>query len=245
MVPAHASVQLELLSVVVVEVHTKHLRRVQSVAPASEVAPSASTRKALVVHIVGVAHEHEPQLVREVCPHEPLGIPVFRSVAHVGVAEESAVHAALQCEVEHGLLVAVVNARHSRQVALVVVCLHLLYDGRGKVFQSRLSVSRHELLAVHLYLLHLLSVDGHLAVVVYLCARQTLYQLFYHRAFRRPVSRRVVHQRVFSHHHPCGMSRHGGSLQHRGFRSEHHLAHVGVRAVLHLHVLESRDVSHA
>ncbi len=46
----------------------------------------------------------------------------------------------------------------------------------GEVLHGRLGVAGHKLLAVHEDLLHLLAVDGYLAVVAHLRAGQTLHQ---------------------------------------------------------------------
>ena len=225
-VPSHASVKAQLVFLFVVEVETEHLRRLQSAPSAAE--PSASPAEAAVVGVVGAAESHQPQLVGKPHSHEPCGIAVFSSVREVGVRQQSFVHAFLYSEVEHGLFLAVVDARHPGEVALLVVRFHLLYYRGRQVFQSGLGVSHHKLLAVYENLLYLLAVDCYVSVVVNLGSRQSFYQLFDHRPLGSPVGRSVVDKRVFACGHLQGAAGHGGPLQHYGvgfhaYRAQRHV----------------------
>ena len=206
------SVKAQLVFLFIVEVETEHLRRLQSAPSAAE--PSASPAEAAVVGVVGAAESHQPQLVGKPHCHEPCGIAVFSSVREVGVRQQSFVHALLYSEVEHGLFLAVVDARHPGEVALLVVRFHLLYYRGRQVFQSGLGVSHHKLLAVYENLLYLLAVDCYVSVVVNLGSRQSFYQLFDHRPLGSPVGCSVVNKRVFACGHLQGAAGHGSPLQH-------------------------------
>ena len=136
--------------------------------------------------------------------------------AAVDVGKHAAVHAAFQSEVEHHLFVAVVNAGDTAQVALLVVGLDAVYDGRGQVLDGCLRVAGHELLAVDLDFLHLLAVDLDVSFIIDLGAGELLYQLLDNRAFRGAVGTRIIYDSIvfgghFSHvlHHLCAFQHHG------------------------------------
>ena len=101
--------------------------------------------------------------------------------------EEGPSYPALQLEMLHlndlhergfkglGKTIAVIDACYARLVAFLVVGFDAFYDTRREVFHSRLRVAGKKLFAVDLYLLYLLTVDGYLAIVAYLCSRKTLH----------------------------------------------------------------------
>ena len=220
MVPAHASVHLQLVILpvflLVVEVGAQHLRRLQA-APTSAEA-SAAPAESAPVDVLGIAESEHAELVFEAHRHGAGGVAVLGSVGQVGVGDETLVHALLHTEVENGLFLAVVDAGDTGQVALLVIRFHLFYNGCGQVLQCRLGVAHHEFLAVHENLLHLLAVDGDVAVVVNLCSWQALYQLLHHRPLWSAVGRGVVDECVLLCRHFQRASGHGGSLQHYGVR---------------------------
>ena len=243
MVPSHAAVNLQRVLLFVVEVHASHLRGVEPVAPSAE--ESATTAKSHVVDVVGVAHAEELEVAFHVAAEGAGAIPVLGANASVGIGHDALVHSGLHAEVEHRLLLAVVDARHPRQVALLVVGLHLVNDRRGDVFHGRLGVASHELLAVDKYFLHLLAVDGNLAVVAHLRARQALDQFLDGGALRRAVSVGVILERVFLHHHLLGLCRHGGFLQHDGVGGEAQRAEVDIGTLLNADGAAEGLVAHA
>ena len=63
MIPAHATVELELILLLVVEVHAEHLGGVQSLSLLSPSATAATAREAHVVDIVGTGEEHHAGIV--------------------------------------------------------------------------------------------------------------------------------------------------------------------------------------
>ena len=138
----------------------------------------------------------------------------MRAVREVGIGEDTLVHAALNAEVEHGLLVAVVDAGDLGKVALLVIRLHLIDDAGGKVLHRRLGIADHKLLTVHLYLLHLLTVDGYLAVVANLRTGQTLHQFFDGGTFRCAERRSIIYKGVLAERHLRCVGSDGGALEH-------------------------------
>ena len=121
-------------------------------------------------------------------------------------------------EVEHGLFVAVFNARDTGLIALLVVELHVLDDGDGQVLQRRLCVTEHELLAVDEDLLHLLNIDGDIAVLVDLCTWHTFDEFLDGRAFRGAVGIGVEHEGVFLYDDLCCTACNDGLLEHDALR---------------------------
>ena len=203
-VPAQGSVPLPGLAVVVVHVDARHLGVVESLAGLSESAPSAAA-KHHVADVVGREETHHAEVVLEVGRHATLAIAPVVAHGEVDVGEESFVHAFLHAEVEHGLLFAVVDARDTGQVALLVVGLHLVDDGGGEVLQRRLGIAGHKLLAIHEDLLHLLAVDLDRPVVADLCAGQHLDQGLDGRSLCHAVGGGVILEGVILEHDLRGL----------------------------------------
>ena len=160
-VPAQTGVYPQLLAVVVVEVGAQHLTGVQS----------ATVPLFLVV---GVAQHHEAGIVSEAAARATCGIAFVCSPSHIDVGHVATVHALLDGEVQHRFLVAVLDARDAGLVALLVVELHVLDNRNGYVLQGGLRVAQHEFLSVNQYLLHRLSVDGDISVLVDVGSRHSL-----------------------------------------------------------------------
>ena len=193
MVPAHGAVPLQFVLLLVVEVQRTHLCCLQAVAAtATEAAATATTAKAHVVDIVGIDKGHRAPVVLHHGTHGTTTVAATRANAGIDVGKHTAVHAALQSEVEHRLVVAVVDARHATQVALLVVGFYAVHDRGGQVLDGRLRVAGHELLAVDEDLLHRLAIDLDGAVVVDLGTGQLLHQFLHHRALRGLIGRSII-----------------------------------------------------
>ena len=160
----------------------------------------------------------------------------MRAVCKVGVGEQSLVHAGFQSEVEHGLLVAVIDTRNASEVALLVISLDTVDDVGGKVLHCCLGVAHHEFLSVHFYLLNFLAVDGYLAVVAHLCARQTLHKFFDGGAFGCAERRGIIYKGVFLERNLGCIGCYGGSLQGYSRRCEHYVADRNIVVVADRHV---------
>ena len=151
---------------------------------------------------------------------------MLRTSGYVEVGHVAPVHALLDGEVEHRLLVAVLNAGDTCLVALLVVELHGLDNADGYVLERRLHVAEHELLAVQQNLLHHLAIDRDVAVVVDLGTRYALDKLLNRRALRRAVSIGVIDQRVLLHDDLCGTARYHRLAQHDCVRRHNHFAQL-------------------
>ena len=106
-VPAEAEVDLQLIVVVVVQVGAEHLTGVKSAA-----VPPAG----VLLLVVEIAEEHDAGLVGEAAAHHPRGIAVLGTCGQVEVGHIATVHAFLDAEVEHGLLLTVFDAGDARLI---------------------------------------------------------------------------------------------------------------------------------
>ena len=215
MVVAHAAAHFELpglaffLAVFPVEVEAGVLCGRQSVVAA----PAARAAKAHVVGVVDGAESRDVRLVGEARYEDAARIAVLRTVGHVGVRDPRLVQGALGGQVEHGGLLAVVDARLFGIFALLVIGLDLADELRRQVFHGHLGVALEEVLAIDEKLRHGLSVPLDCAVVLHLDARQLLDERFDGRAFGRAVGRGVKDGGVFLLLHACGGGLHDGGPQ--------------------------------
>ncbi len=168
----------------------------------------------------------------------------MRSVASIHIAEYAFVHAFLYREVESHVLIAVGYAGNPFPVALLVVGFHLLHYRHRQVLQGCLGVAGHKLLAVHLYLVHRLSVDGDVSFVVNRCAWEQFHQFLYHRTLRRTVRCTVVDERVFHQRNLQSLRRSRHFLEHHGIRPHGDFAHIEVVVIGNDDVLHVRGISH-
>ena len=192
MVPAHAGVNLQLLAVVVVQVRTQHLTGVQT----TTVPPAG-----ILFLVVEVAHQHKAHIIGKAATHAARGVAMLSTASNIEVGHIAAIHTFLNGEVEHGLLVAVLDTRDAGLVALLVVELHILDDAHRQVLQRRLHIAQHKLLTVDQNLLNGLAVDGDITVLIDFGTRHTLDELLDGRALWRAEGIGVINQRVFLHHH--------------------------------------------
>ena len=177
MVPVDAGLGNEEVGLLVVVVQHTRLHGVQTIAAhtatAAEAA-TATTAKAHVVGVVGVSHSHDAVVATHVHTEDAACVAVLRTCGQVDVGHRTAVHAGAQSEVEHRLLVAVVNTGNTSQVALLVVGADALDDAGRQVLQGCLSIA--ELLVVDLNLRYLLTVNLDVTVIVDFGTRQSLHQ---------------------------------------------------------------------
>ena len=224
MVPAHRGIELQTVFLFIVVVDANHLAGVQSISATESTARSTAAKSA-VAGIVGVAEEEEAVVAIEISPHSSEAVAALVAHSEVDVGNHTLVHTLLHAEVEHGLLLSVVDARHLGQVALLIVGLDFVDDAGGQVLEGSLCIARHKFLAVNEYFLHLLTVNLDGTVVAHLCTRQSLHKFFHHRPFRCAVGGRVVDEGVLLERHFLCHSRHHGPLQHDGVSPNDHVAH--------------------
>ena len=214
MVPPCAGINDDFIFLLVVEVDASHLRGIQSVAPLSE--GTAAAAESHVVDVVGIAHSHDAHILVEIAAEESAGVTVVVTHTDVSVGHESFIHAGLHAEVEHGLLIAVIDAGDAGEVTLLLIGLHLINNTCGNILQGCLGVAGHKLLTVDQNLLHLLAVDGNLTVVANLCAGQPLHEFLNGGTLRCTVSCSIIYKGVFFQHHLLRLRRHLSALQHNG-----------------------------
>ena len=110
MVPAHASVYLQLIAIIVVQVQTRHLRGVQALTTSTESATAATTGETHIVSIVGIGHEEQLEVVLHHATKDTARITVFGTGCQVGINHDTLVHTGLNTKIEDGFLFTVLNA---------------------------------------------------------------------------------------------------------------------------------------
>ena len=220
--PCHSSAGLQVLVILVADVEGTRLGGALAVV----VAPSApaSSREIAVVHVVGIPHEGVSHGAEGLHGRQSYAVAAVGAYAHVGVHLQAVACAALGNKFQHEVVLAVVDVGHSRQVAFLIVGLHLVDDIRWQVLHHGIVVSRHEVASVHLEFLHTLAVDGDGAVVVDFRTGQCLHQCLDDRAFGHAEGVGVIYQRVVLHHHLRDVGRHLCPFQLHGVGFHQYLA---------------------
>ena len=139
------------------------------------------------------------------------------TASQVEVGHVPAVHTLLDGEVEHRLLLSVLNTCDTSLVALLVVELHILDDGNRQVLQRRLHITEHELLTVEQDLFYLLAIHGNITVLIHLSTRHTFDEFLDGGTFGRSEGIRIIHQRIFLHHHLRSLGCDNCLFQHHAF----------------------------
>ena len=154
------------------------------------------------------------------------------TISYIGVGLQTVTCTSLGDKLQHEVVVAIVHASQSRQIALLVVCLHLINDIRGQVLHHRIIVARHEVTSVELEFLHILAVDGDLAIIIDFGTWQRFHKCFYHRAFWHTERIGVVNDGIVLNHHLRDIGCHHGLFQLHGIRF--HLQATGVERTVRL-----------
>ena len=241
-VPSDAAVYFDDVFLFIVDIHATHLRGVEAIAVSAKAATSA---KSHVVDIVGVAHSKDTGRLVKPSAEESFGIPVLGTHTEIDVGHGSLAHASLGTEVEHRLLVTVVDAGDTCQVALLIVGFHLVDDACRDILHGRLGVTGHKLFTVEHDLFHLLAVDGDLTVVAHLSAGQSLDEFLDGGAFGGTVSSAVIYKGVLLECHLQCLSRHLCLFEHHGIGVDNDVAQSQVVLSLHLQTLDGRDIADA
>ena len=186
MVPADAGIKLQAVFLLVVQVEARHFRCCQTLSAASETTTAA--RESHIVDIIGTQGNKNLQVGALHTSKDTTAITMTGSCRQVGIHHISFIHTPLDTEVQHGLLLTIVDTTDTGKVTLLVISPHPLNDRRRQVFHCRLRVTRHELLTVNQDFLHFLTIDGHLTSVIHLCARQFTHQFLYDRSFWGTIS---------------------------------------------------------
>ena len=236
MIPAERGIKLELVLQLIVVVGSYHLAGIQAIGTAESSTGSTAT-ESTVAGIIGIGKEHESVVVIEITTHTTHIVAALVTYTQVDVGNQTLVHTLLHTEVEHGLLLAIIDAGYLREITLLIIRLDLVDDAGRQVFQGSLGIARHKLLAIHENLLHFLTINLDGTIVAYLSTRQTLDEFLYHRTFRCTVGCRIIDEGILLQVH---LLRHGsnhGTLQHDGICTENHIAHCQILVIRNLDTL--------
>ena len=143
---------------------------------------------------------------------------MFGTTSQVEVGHVPVVHTLLDGEVEHRLLLPVLNTRDASLITLLIVELYVLDDGDRQVLQRRLHITEHKLLTIEQDLLHLLAIHGDITILIHLSTRHTFDELLNGRAFRCTEGIRIIYQRILFHHHLRSLCCDNGLFQHHALR---------------------------
>ena len=179
MVPAHATIEFQTVFLFIVDIDTKHLRGIQSLTLTSPSASTASTRETHIIHIVSTRKEHHLHVILHHSTHTSACITVLSTYGKIDIGHQTAIHTFLDTEVEDSLLLTILDARDTRQIALLIIGTDAFNDVRGQVLQGRLRITRHELLTIDENLLDLLTIDLDSTIVADLSTREALDEFFY------------------------------------------------------------------
>ena len=173
------------------------------------------------------AATHEGALPAGVVHHALLGRNVVTATGHY-VAEDAVHHALLDAQVNHGLILTVVDAGEGGLLALLLNHLHLLDEFGGDVLGGQLRVVQEEGLAVDGNLGDGFTVGGDGAVLVHFHTGELLKEVFQHIVVADLEGRGVVFHRIFLDDDGVTHGAHGRSVQH--FQVLFHLddAQVGI-----------------
>ena len=235
MVPAYATVEGQLTSLLVVHVQTDHLRSGQSLTAHTETATTAA--KAHIIDVVGTSHHHQCHILLHQTVKRTGRITATRTDTHIIVGHETSVHTWLDTKVEHGLLLTIVDTADTSQVTLLVVSLDTVNDVRRQILHGSLRIARHELLTINENLLHLLTIDLDTSVIVDLSTRQALHQFLNHRSLRSTESSGIIHKGVSLQRDLGSMASDRSTLQHDGIGLQRDRAKLDILVGLHIDAL--------
>ena len=201
------------------EVATSHLAGGQTAT-----APAAKATPALASGVVGVAeHGHTPR-VHEARQAKVAGVAAMGAYSAVEVQAPSLAHPLADGEVEHGLLLAVVDTRDTGVVALAVVGLDLTDHAGFQVLQGCLGVAAEELFLVDQDLLDLLTIDLNGTFLGDLGTGELLQQSLEVGACGHTEGVGVIDEGVGLHFHLRGLGGDHGVLQQPGIVLQHNLS---------------------
>ena len=221
MVEVHTGLGNNQFGLLIVEVHHTGLGSIQTAAAHAHTATKASATAAthtLVVGIVGIQHTHNAIVITHIHTKQTTRVAVLSTNTQIDIDHRTTVHTCTDTEVEHRLLVTVINTGDTSQVALLVIRANLFNNRSRQVFQCRLSVT--EILTINLDLRHLLTIDGDVTVLIDISTRHTLHQFLHHGALWNTISIGIEDQGVTLRLHLGQVSRHCSTLQHDGIRRQ-------------------------
>ena len=110
MVPAHTSVDLQFVGLLIVEVHAHHLIGCQTLTTTTETAATATTAgEAHIVGVVGICHKEHLKVVLHHTTEDTTCIAVLGTCGKVGIGHDTFVHTSLDTEIEYRFLLTVLD----------------------------------------------------------------------------------------------------------------------------------------
>ena len=162
---------------------------------------STTSREVSVIHVVGIGHESIAHRTEGFHCCQTQTIAIVGTIAQIWISLYTVAGTALGDKLECEIIITIVDTRHARQVALIVVGLYLIDYIRGQVLHHGIIVARHKVTTVEFELTHFLTIDTDLAIVVDLCTWEGLHQCFDDRAFWHTEGIRIIHHRIITNHH--------------------------------------------
>lgn len=77
-----------------------------------------------------------PVVVGKIATHTTHIVAILVTHTQVDIGNHTLVHTFLYTEVEHGLFLSIIDTSHLGEIALLVVCLDLIYDAGRQVFSG-------------------------------------------------------------------------------------------------------------
>ena len=133
MIPAKRGIELELVLQLIVIVGSYHLAGIQTVGTAPEPSARTTATESTVAGIIGIGKEHESVVVIEITTHTTHIVAALVAYTQVDVGNQALVHTLLHTEVEHGLLLAVIDSGYLREITLLIIRLDLVDDAGRQV----------------------------------------------------------------------------------------------------------------
>ena len=162
---------------------------------------STTSREITVVHVIGIGHEGVAHRTEGFHCCQTQTIAIVGTITQIWISLYTVAGTALGDELECEVIITIVDTRHTRQVALIVVGLYLIDYIRGQVLHHGIVITRHEVATVEFELTHFLTIDTDLAIVVDLCTWEGLHQCFDDRTFWYTESISIIHHRIVADHH--------------------------------------------
>ena len=107
MVPTYATVQFQFVFLLVVHVHTDHLRCGQSLTAHAKA--TTTKAKSHVVDVVGTCHHHNGHILLHETIERAGRISATGTDTDIIICHETSVHTWFDTKVEHGLLFTIIN----------------------------------------------------------------------------------------------------------------------------------------
>ena len=237
MVPAHTTVELQQVGLLIVQVRTCHLRGVEPLTTTAEASATTASGEAHIVGVVGIRHQEYLQVVFHHAPEYTACITVFSTGCDIGIHHHTFVHTGLDTEVEHRLLLTIVDTADARQIALLIIGFDTIDNVCGQILDGSLRVASHEFLTVDEDFLDFLTVDLDRAIVADLCTRQTLDEFLYHRTLWRTEGICVIYKCVGFQSYFRSMGRHSSTFQHNGIGFQGNRTHRMILALRNRNLL--------